>query len=88
MFLVMSPRTGLLALLIVSVFLAVGPTRASEGRITHDLPYVEVLHGGKPARIERNPDTGNMIDPDFTLTSRPCPPYCIQPMHLVPGVES
>ena len=29
---------------------------------------------GKKVRIERNPDTENMLDPDFSLTSRPCPP--------------
>ena len=27
--------------------------------ITHDLPYAEVLHKGKPVRIQRNPDTLN-----------------------------
>lgn len=56
--------------------------------LTHDLPFVEVLHKGRPVRIERNPDTENLIDPDYSLTSRPCPPYCIQPMHLAPGVET
>jgi rhodanese-related sulfurtransferase len=56
--------------------------------LTHDLPYVEVRHHGKTVRIERNPDTDNMIDPDYSLTSRPCPPYCIQPMQLAPGVET
>ncbi|MEW5787035.1 MAG: rhodanese-like domain-containing protein [Pseudomonadota bacterium] len=56
--------------------------------ITHDLPALEVLHQGRPVRIERHPDTENMLDPDFSLTSRPCPPYCIQPMQLAPGVET
>jgi len=56
--------------------------------LTHDVAFVEVLHHGVPTRIERNPDTENMLDPDFSLTSRPCPPYCIQPMQLAPGVET
>jgi rhodanese-related sulfurtransferase len=56
--------------------------------ITHDLPYVDILVNGKTVRIERNPDPFNMIDPDFALTSRPCPPFCIQPMQLAPGVET
>ena len=56
--------------------------------ITHDLPYVEVKHKGKTVRIERNQDTFNMIEPDLALTSRPCPPFCIQPMTLAPGVET
>lgn len=56
--------------------------------ITRDQPSIKVMHQGKPFAIERNPDTDNMIDPDFSLTSRPCPPYCIQPMQLAPGVET
>ena len=56
--------------------------------ITHDLPDVEVLHNGKPVRIQRNPDTLNIIDSEYVLTSRPCPPFCIQPMVLAPGVDT
>lgn len=56
--------------------------------ITADMPHVEVLHQGKKIRIERNPDIDNTIEPDLALTSRPCPPYCIQPMQLAPGVET
>ena len=55
-------------------------------QITADIPHVEVQHNGKKVRIVRNPDVDKMIDPDFALTSRPCPPYCILPMHLSPGV--
>ncbi len=31
------------------------------------------------AGISRNADTGNKVDPAFAKTSRPCPPFCIQP---------
>jgi rhodanese-related sulfurtransferase len=56
--------------------------------ISHSVRYVEVLHNGKTVRIERNPDPFNLVDPDYSLTSRPCPPFCIQPMVLAPGVET
>jgi rhodanese-related sulfurtransferase len=56
--------------------------------ITHDLPFVEIPVKGKTVRIERNPDPFNMIDPDYGLTSRRCPPFCVQPMQLAPGVET
>ncbi|RLJ64563.1 rhodanese-like domain-containing protein [Sulfurisoma sediminicola] len=56
--------------------------------ITATLPYVDVVHDGKPFRIEREQDNLNQIEPDYSLTSRPCPPYCIQPMLLAPGVET
>ena len=65
-----------------------GEITGSEVRITHDLPRVTVLHRGKPVILERHPDTENMIEPDFALTSRPCPPFCILPMTLAPGVET
>ena len=63
-------------------------TAGREVRITHDLSRVTVLHHGKPVVIERNPDTENTIEPDFALTSRPCPPFCVLPMTLAPGVET
>jgi len=31
------------------------------------------------AGISRNADNGNLVDPGFAKTSRPCPPFCIQP---------
>ena len=56
--------------------------------ITHDLPFVDVRVSDRIVRIERNPDPFNMIDPDYALTSRRCPPFCVQPMQLAPGVET
>lgn len=56
--------------------------------ITTTVPFVEVVHKGKTVRIQRVQNNGNIIDLDFGLTSRPCPPYCIQPMQLAPGVET
>ena len=66
------------------------PVPASEKpvNITQTIQSVEVLNQGKMVRVERNPDTFNLIDPDYSLTSRPCPPYCIQPMQIAPGVET
>jgi rhodanese-related sulfurtransferase len=56
--------------------------------ITADLPYVDVNHEGKPFRIQRNQDNDAEIDSDYARTSRACPPYCVQPMQLAPGVET
>lgn len=52
------------------------------------MPYIDVMHNGKVVRIKRIQERGNIIDLDFALTSRPCPPYCIQPIKLAPGVET
>ncbi len=56
--------------------------------ITGSLSSVEVIHAGKPVRIERNQDNKNTIEADFALTSRACPPFCIKPIKLAPGVET
>lgn len=56
--------------------------------ITARQPYLDVVHEGRLVRIQREPDNFNQIDPDFAMTSRPCPPYCVQAMQLAPGVET
>ncbi|MET0015284.1 MAG: rhodanese-like domain-containing protein [Sedimenticola sp.] len=56
--------------------------------ITTERPFVEVEIDGRSLRIQRNQDTENMVDLDFALTSRACPPFCVQPMHLGAGVET
>ena len=56
--------------------------------IWKDLPYVTVKHQGKSIDIKRNPNNNNTVTPAFAKTSRPCPPFCIQPSSLAPGVET
>lgn len=56
--------------------------------ITAELPYVQLQNDGNPLRIERNQDTENMIDLDYGLTSRACPPFCVLPIKIAPGVET
>ena len=56
--------------------------------ITPEISFVEVLHKGKPVKIERNQDNKNTIAADYALTSRPCPPFCIRPIELAPGVQT
>jgi rhodanese-related sulfurtransferase len=38
--------------------------------------------------FSRNQDNNNTVNPAFAKTSRPCPPFCIQPSTLAPGVET
>ena len=56
--------------------------------ISSDLMSVEVLHNEKMVEIIRNQEVDNSVTPDFALTSRPCPPFCIQPMVAAEGVET
>ena len=57
-------------------------------KITADIESVTVIHNGEEVVIMRHQDQNNRMNPEFTKTSRPCPPYCIRPMTLAPGVET
>ncbi len=57
-------------------------------QITRDIASVEVKHQGKTVVIQRNQDNKNKIAADYAITSRDCPPFCIRPMKLAPGVET
>lgn len=74
----------------LGLMLALAPAFAIglEVKITESLERVEVLHEGMPVIIEREQDTFHTVTPDFSMTSRACPPFCIQPMHLGPGIET
>ncbi len=56
--------------------------------ITPDLPYVEFEVGNDFFLIERNQDSSARISDAFAKTSRPCPPFCVQPMVVADGVET
>ena len=56
--------------------------------ITKGVSSVKVMHDGRLFKIKRNQDNKNTINPDFAKTSRACPPFCIQPSQLAPGVET
>ena len=56
--------------------------------ITPDMTSVSVMHNGKKTSITRNQDQKNTVNPAFAMTSRKCPPFCIQPAVLAPGVET
>ena len=67
---------------------ALVPALALDVNIAEDLPFVDVMHEGKPVRIMRNQDTDNLINERYALTSRQCPPFCIQPGTIAEGVET
>jgi rhodanese-related sulfurtransferase len=56
--------------------------------ITPDLGSVDVMHAGKKTTIIRNQDEKANVNPAFAKTSRKCPPFCIQPAQLAPGVDT
>ncbi|MCB1761183.1 MAG: rhodanese-like domain-containing protein [Gammaproteobacteria bacterium] len=61
---------------------------ALEVSITRDTDAIVVMHGDKEITVMRNQDTEAMLAPDFARTSRPCPPFCAQPMQADARVET
>jgi rhodanese-related sulfurtransferase len=59
---------------------------ALEVNITRDIGAFQVTHGKQQITVQRKQARGSMISPDFALTSRPCPPFCAQPMQVTPEV--
>ena len=73
--------------LLFALLVPLAPAQA-EVRITPDLLEVEVQTADGTVVIIRDQDTDATIDPNFSLTSRRCPPFCIQPMTPAPGVTT
>ena len=80
------------ALAVAMTVVAAAPTQAADTgpkvKITPDIASVEVIHEGQKTGISRNQDEKNTVKDDFAKTSRACPPFCIQPGTLGPGVET
>ena len=81
-------RTLLATSTLFATFAMPMAANALDVNITADLPSVDVMHNGQKTTIMRNQDQKNTINPDFAKTSRKCPPFCIQPSTLAPGVET
>ena len=83
-------KASLQSLLAALLVLAASGAPAEELKIkiTADLDSVRVTHAGKPVTIMRNQDPNHTIDPNYAKTSRDCPPFCVQPGTLAPGVET
>jgi len=61
---------------------------ASEVEITKNVPYVEVYVNGKSVRITRPGNPDSYLQNTYALTSRPSPPFFIQPFLVAEGVET
>ncbi len=78
--------------LLVATALAISPTillaEGSPVGITRDMSSITIKHNGEDVEIKRNQDNSATIAPAFAKTSRPCPPFCVQPMVVSKGVET
>jgi rhodanese-related sulfurtransferase len=78
----------LIAAFAASLAFSANVTAGKPVGITNNMMDVTVKHNGKDTKISRNQDNKNTVKDAFAKTSRPCPPFCIQPSVLAPGVET
>ncbi len=76
------------SLLALALFTYNGSALALDVNITQDMSYVTIDSNGKTVRIQRIQDQSNHLTGGFAKTSRKCPPFCIQPMIVAPGVTT
>ena len=60
----------------------------AENQIAPHLQSVDVIHNGKIVSITRSDDKEATLPKGYHKTSRHCPPFCIQPMTVLEGVET
>ncbi len=80
--------TALVATAMLSITATTASAKGKPVGITADMASVTVKHNGKEVKIERAQDNSATVDPAFAKTSRPCPPFCIQPMSLGKDIET
>ena len=59
-----------------------------EVKIARDKPFSLVMHGDDMVKVQRIQDTSHLIDGSFAKTSRPCPPFCVNPLIIADGVTT
>ncbi len=57
-------------------------------KITPALASVDVMHKGEMVSISRTSDEKAVIPKAYSSTARECPPFCVQPMSIGPGVDT
>jgi hypothetical protein len=68
----------IIGLLLLGSFL-----NATDVKITEDLEAIVIQDdNNRDIKIERIQDTKHRLTSSFSKTSRECPPFCVQPMHI------
>ncbi|HHJ38688.1 MAG TPA: rhodanese-like domain-containing protein [Methylothermaceae bacterium] len=84
--------SALIMIFNVLILLSVEFTMAGEEKeqvnITKNVAKVQIKTSSSLVVIQRDQDTTHTIDPPFDKTSRPCPPFCIQPISISNEVKT
>ncbi len=83
-----SPKTLIISFCTSILLVCAAQAEAVEVKLTPELDSFTVKHQGKDIQIIRNQDQNNVVDLSWARTSRKCPPFCPQPIHVAPGVTT
>lgn len=81
-------RFSHIAAAAVLASLTAAPLWAGENKIAPMIDAVQVMHKGQPVTIQRGHDLDAHLPEIFSKTDRGCPPFCVQPMVAVSGVDT
>ena len=73
---------------VISLVVSTLIVNANVVEIVKGLPYVEIEADGKIYKIERVQKEDTYLTNTFALTSRPSPPFFIEPFFVTKGVET
>ncbi len=76
------------ALATAALLAGLSSVSLAENKIAADLDSVDVIHNGKIVKIQRSDDANATLPKGYTKTARHCPPFCVQPMQVLPGVDT
>lgn len=76
------------ACVFLAATMSITAVHAGNVDITGGLPSVHFRHAGKAIKIERIQDEEHVLSGGFAKTSRKCPPFCIHPINVAPGVKT
>ena len=61
---------------------------AADNMITRGLESIEVKHDGETIVVKRGHNPDARLPEAFQKTERGCPPFCVQPIEALPGVQT
>jgi len=73
---------------VIMILILQNILHAQKVNILENLPYVDIQVDGKTIRIERIQDTNHKLSNSYTKTSRPTPPFDIQPFVPIEGIKT
>ncbi len=80
-----NPSLGVFLSILIATL---AETACGDVNITAGLSSFEVEHGEKTIEVKREQNPDAVVTGTFARTARSCPPTCVQPIQVAPGVKT